>query len=150
MCQQEENCPYQVIRASGAVYIARCAVVEVIPWVIHQSQKNCTEEILTLHRGTEIFMDLISGVIKLAGSSAHCNDVASLCYKLGRKWYCSYPELRECHDPVMMPVDKVQIESLGMSDISLGKSIYTKKHHDEFAAFQGIQGICREYLAETV
>jgi hypothetical protein len=25
-------------------------------------------------------------------------------YKVGGKWYCSYPELKECHDPAMLPV----------------------------------------------
>jgi hypothetical protein len=116
--------------------------VEVIPWVIHWSQKNCIEEILALHRGSEIFMDLISEVI-------NAMMWPPFAISLVGSGTVGYPELRECHDPVMMPVDEVQIESLGMSDISLGKSIYTKKHHDEFAAFQDIQGICREYLAET-
>jgi hypothetical protein len=50
----------------------------------------------------------------------HSIDVASLTYKLGGKWYCSYPELRECHDPAMVPVDQVQIESLRMSYIEPG------------------------------
>jgi hypothetical protein len=35
----------------------------------------------------------------------------------------------------MLPVEEVQIESLRMSDIGLGKSIYTKKQLDEFAVF---------------
>jgi hypothetical protein len=65
------------------------------------------------------------------------------------KWYCSYPELIECHDPEMIPVD-VQIEGLRMNDISLSKSIYTKKQFDEFATFQDSQGTRRAYLAETV
>jgi hypothetical protein len=36
-----------------------------------------------------------------------------------------------------------------MNDIGLGKSIYTKKPLDEFAAFQDSQGTRRAYLAET-
>jgi hypothetical protein len=42
---------------------------------------------------------------------------------LGGKRYCSYPELGEFHDPIMLPVDEVQIESLRMNDLGLGKSI---------------------------
>jgi hypothetical protein len=65
-----------------------------------------------------------------------CNNVACPRYKLGGKWYCSYPELRESHDPAMLPVDEVQIESLRMNDLGLGKSMYTKKQSDKFAPFQ--------------
>jgi hypothetical protein len=49
----------------------------------------------------------------------------------------------------MLPVDEVQIESLRMSDIGLHKSIYSKKQHDEFTAFQDSQGMRRPYLVET-
>jgi hypothetical protein len=60
----------------------------------------------------------------------HCNDIAPPRYKVGGKWYCSYPELRECHDPAMLPVDEVKIEPVNMTDIGLGKSIYTKKQFE--------------------
>jgi hypothetical protein len=40
----------------------------------------------------------------------------------------------------MLPVDRVQIESLQMSDTGMGKSIYSKKQLEEFAVFQGSQG----------
>jgi hypothetical protein len=68
---------------------------------------------------------------------------------LGGKWYCRYPELRECHDPAMFPVDEVQIEGLHMNDIRLGKSIYIKKQLDKFATFQDNQRNRRAYLAKT-
>jgi hypothetical protein len=48
----------------------------------------------------------------------------------------------------MLPVDNVQMEILWMSDIGLGKIIYTKKL-EEFVAFQDSQGTCHAYLAET-
>jgi hypothetical protein len=63
----------------------------------------------------------------------HCNEIAPPRYKLGGKWYCSYPELRECHDPAMILVDEVQIEGVRINDIGLGKRINTKKQFDEFA-----------------
>ncbi len=55
------------------------------------------------------------------------------------KWHNSYPELRESHDPAMLSVDEVKIKPVEMNDIGLGKSIYTKKQLDEFAAFQDSQ-----------
>jgi hypothetical protein len=67
--------------------------------------ENCTEEIPVTVNGTDAFVDPIRYVIKSAGSPIHCNDVAPPRYKVGGKWYCSYPELKECHDPEMLPVD---------------------------------------------
>jgi hypothetical protein len=68
---------------------------------------------------------------------------------VGGKWYCSYPQLKECHDPAMLPVDEVRIDPLEVNDIGLGKSIYTRKQLDEFARFQDSQGTRKAYLAET-
>jgi hypothetical protein len=133
------------IKAGGAMFIARCAPVEVIP----RSHKNCKEEIPILSNGTEVFVDPISYVIKSAGSPVHCNDIAPPRYKVGGKWYCSYPELRECHDPAMLLVDEVKIDPVNVNNIGLRKSIYTKKQLEEFAAFQDGLGTCKAYLAET-
>jgi hypothetical protein len=91
--------------------------VEVLP----QSHKNCTEEIPVTVNGTEVFVHPISYVIKSAGSPIHCNDMAPPLYKMGGKWYCSYPELKECHDLSMLPVDEVRIDPVKVNNIGLGK-----------------------------
>jgi hypothetical protein len=39
----------------------------------------------------------------------------------------------------MLPVDEVKIDPVEVSDIGLGKSIYTKEQLDEFACFQDSQ-----------
>jgi hypothetical protein len=133
------------IKAGGAVYVTCCAPVEVLP----RSHKNCTEEIPITVNGMEAFVDPISYVIKSAGSPIHCNDVAPPRYKVEGKWYCSYPELKECHDPAMLPVDEVRIDSVTVNNMGLGKSIYTKEQLEEFAWFQDSQGTGKAYLAET-
>jgi hypothetical protein len=69
------------IKARGAVYVTRCAPVEVLP----HSHKNCTEEIPVTLNGTEAFVDPISYVIKSAGSPVHCNDIVPPRYKEGGK-----------------------------------------------------------------
>jgi hypothetical protein len=92
-------------------------------------------------------VDPISYVIKSAGSPIH--DVAPPRYKVGGKWFCSYPQLKECHDPAMLPVDEVRIDLVTVNNISLGKSIYTREQLEEFARFQDSQGTRKAYLAET-
>jgi hypothetical protein len=67
---------------------------------------------------------------------------------VGGKWYCSYPDLRECHDPAMLPVDEVKIDPVTVNNIGLGKSIYTKEQLEEFATFQDSQGTRKTYLAK--
>jgi hypothetical protein len=133
------------IKAGGAVYVTRCSLVE----VVQRSHRNCTEDIPVTVNGTDAVVDPISYVIKSAGSPIHCNDVAPPRYKVGGKWYCSYPELKKCHDPEMLPVDEVRIDPVKVNDIGLGKSIYTKEQLEEFARFQDSQGTRKAYLAET-
>jgi hypothetical protein len=133
------------IKARGAVYVTRCSPVKVLP----RSHRNCTEEILVTVNGTDAFVDPISYVIKSAGSPIHCNDVVPPRYKVGGKWYCSYPELKECHDPAMLPVDEVRIDPVMVNNIGFGKSIYTREQLKEFAWFQDSQGTRKVYLAET-
>jgi hypothetical protein len=134
------------IKAGGAVYVTRCSPVEVLP----RSHKNCTEEIPVTVNGTDAFVDPISYVIKSAGSPIHCNGVAPPRYKVGGKWYCSYPVLKKCHNPAMLPVNEVRIDPVKINNIGLGKSIYTKEQLVEFACFQDSQGTRKAYLAETV
>jgi hypothetical protein len=124
------------IKAGGVIYVT-------------SSHKNCTEEILVMLNGTEVFIDPRSYVIKSAGSPVYCNDIAPPRYNVGGKWYCSYPEVREYHDPAMLPADEVKIDPVNVNNIGLGKSIYRKKQLEEFAAFQDSQGTRKAYLAET-
>jgi hypothetical protein len=133
------------IKAGGAVYVTKCSPVEVVP----RAYGNCTEEIPVTFNGTDMFVDPISYVLKSAGSPIHCNDVAPPRYKVGGKWYCSYPELKECHDPAALPVGEVKIDPVEVGDVGLGKSLYTKAQLDEFARFQDSQGTRKAYLAET-
>jgi hypothetical protein len=122
------------IKAGGAVYITQGAPMEGLP----RSHKNCTEEILITVNGTEAFIDPISYVIKSAGSQIHCNDVAPPRYKVGGKWYCSYPELKECHDPSMLPVDEVRIDPVTVNNIR------TRKEHIHQGAAGRVRPIPRQ------
>ncbi len=43
----------------------------------------------------------------------------------------------------------MRIDPVAINNISLGKSIYTKEHLEEFARFLDSQGTRKAYLAET-
>jgi hypothetical protein len=56
--------------------------------------KECTNEIPVTFNTWEVFVDPISLVIKTAAALVRCNDLVPPRWKLGGKWYCSFPELR--------------------------------------------------------
>jgi hypothetical protein len=80
-------------------------------------------------------------------SPMHCDEVAPSSW--GGTWCCSYPEMQECHDPVMIAVDDVQIESIQLGDISLGKKRRHKKANGEIHNFSRQSGTRKEYFTET-
>jgi hypothetical protein len=72
-------------------------------------------------------------VIKTATSPVKCNDIALPRWKLGGKWYCSFPALRDCTEPSQLPVDLVKIIDGDNLGLGLGKSIFSKEQMEEFA-----------------
>jgi hypothetical protein len=111
------------IKAGGAVYVTRCSPVEVVPL----SHGNCKEEIPVTVNGTDAFVD----PHQLRHQERWVTNTLRRCgppkVQGGGKWYCSYLELKECHDPEMLPVDEVRIDPVQVNDIGLGKSIYTQQ-----------------------
>jgi hypothetical protein len=107
------------------------------------------EEIPAMLNRMEIFMEQISYVITSAGSPMHCNDVAPPRHKLGGKWYCTYPELRECHDPTMLSVDEVQTKRLRMNDLGLGKANIRRSSWMNLPQFKTVKEQDRGYLAKA-
>jgi hypothetical protein len=57
---------------------------KVCPWVVVLcSHKNCTEEVAVIYNRTEVFVDLISYVIKSACCPVHSKDISPPVYKPG-------------------------------------------------------------------
>ncbi len=94
-------------------------------------------------------MDPISLVIKTAAAPVRCNDIAPPRWKLGGKWYCSFPALRDCAEPAQLPVDPVKISDVNLLNLGLGRSIYSKEQMEDFARFQDSQNTRKAYLAEA-
>jgi hypothetical protein len=83
------------------MYVTKCQAVEVVP----RQHMEGTNDILVTFNSSEVFVDSISLVIK----TVRCNDIAPPRWKLGGKWYCSFPALRDCAEPSQLPVDPVKV-----------------------------------------
>jgi hypothetical protein len=86
---------HQVTRNGATVYVTRCQATEVLP----RTHTNCTNEIPAVLNGTNVFVDQISFVIKAAAAPVRCNDIA-----LNGRWYCAFPEIRDCAEPGRIPM----------------------------------------------
>ncbi len=73
---------HQVTRNGATVYMTRCQAAEVLP----RSHTNCTNEILAILNGTNVFVDPISFVIKAVAAPVRCNDVTPLRWRLNGRW----------------------------------------------------------------
>jgi hypothetical protein len=91
-----------------------------------------------------VFVDPISFVIKAAAAPVRCNDVAPPRWRLNRRWYCAFPEIRDCAEP-----RKIAINDIKVMNLELGRSIYSPAQLEEFARFQESQGTRCAFLAES-
>ena len=90
---------HQVTRNGATVYVTRCQAMEVLP----RTHTNCTNEIPAILNGMNTFLDPISFMIKAAAVPVRCNDVAPPRWRLNGRWYCDFPEIRDCTEPGRSP-----------------------------------------------
>jgi hypothetical protein len=134
-----------VTRNGATVYVTRCQAAEVLP----RTHTNCTNEIPAVMNGTDVFVDPISFVIKAAAAPVRCKDVAPPRWRLNGRWYCAFPEIRDCPEPGKIPMKPISIEDVKVLDLGLGRSICSPEQLEEFARFQESQGTRRAFLAES-
>jgi hypothetical protein len=125
--------------------VTRCQAAEVLP----RTHTNCTNEIPAILNGTNVFVDPISFVIKAAAAPVRCNDVAPPRWRLNGRWYCAFPEIRDCAEPGKIPMKPIAIDDIKVMNLGLGRSIYIPAQLEEFARFQESQGTRRAFLAES-
>ncbi len=90
-----------------------------------------------------MFVDPISFVIKAAAAPVRCNDVAPPRWRLNGRWYCAFPEIRDCVEPGRIPMKPIAIDDIKVMNLGLGWSIYSPAQPEEFARFQESQGTRR-------
>jgi hypothetical protein len=110
---------HQITRNGATVYITKCQAAEVVP----RQHMECTNEIPVTFNSSEVFVDPISLDIKKAAAPVRCKDITPPRWKLGGKWFCNFPALRDCAELSQLPVDPVKISDVYIMGLGLGKSI---------------------------
>jgi hypothetical protein len=87
------------VRSGGVVYVARCGMVV----VELRNHTVCTQEIPVVHRGEEVYVDPLSLVIRRSATPVKCRKGAPPRWKIGKDWFCGYPEVRPCNGPGPLP-----------------------------------------------
>ena len=96
-----------------------------------------------------MFVDPTSFVIKAAAVPVRCNDVAPPRWRLNGRWYCTFPEIRDCAEPGRIPMKPIAIDDIKIMNLGLGRSIHSPAQLEEFARFQESQGTRHAFLAES-
>jgi hypothetical protein len=63
----------------------------------------CTQEIPVVHQGKEVYVDPLSLVIQRSATPVKCKKKAPPRWKIGKEWFCGYPEIRPCNGPGPLP-----------------------------------------------
>ncbi len=117
--------------------------------VLPRTHTNCTNEIPGILNGTNVFVDPISFVINAAAAPVRCNDVAPPRWRLNGRWYCAFPEIRDCAEPGKIPMKPIAINDIQVMNLGLGRSIYSPGKLEELARFQESQETRRAFLTES-
>ena len=87
------------VKSGGVVYVARCGMVV----VELRNHTACTQEIPVVHQGKEVYVDPLSLVIQRSATPVKCKKKAPPRWKIGKEWFCGYPEIRPCNGPGPLP-----------------------------------------------
>jgi hypothetical protein len=127
---------HQVTRNGVTVYVTRCQATGVLP----RTHTNCTNEIPAILNGMGMFVDPIIFVTKATAALVRCNDITQLRWRLNGRWYCAFPEIRDCAETGRIHMKPIAIDDIKVMNLGLGRSIYSPAQLEEFACFQESQG----------
>jgi hypothetical protein len=88
-------------------------------------------------------------VIKATPALVRCNNIAPPRWRLNGRWYCAFPEIRDCAEPGRIPMKPITIDDIKVMNLGLSRRIYSPAQLEEFARFQESQGTRRAFLAES-
>jgi hypothetical protein len=123
------------VRSGGVVYVARCGMVV----VELRNHTACTQEIPVIRQGREVYVDPLSLVIRRSATPVKCERKTPPRWKIGKKWFCGYPEIRPCNGPGPVPghlrTNVQEVKKVASLDLEKEMEGYQqeKSDHDEFA-----------------
>ncbi len=79
--------------------MARCRMVV----VELRNHTTCTQEILVTHQGKDVYVEPLSLLIQRSATPVKCRRRTPPRWKIGKKWFCGYPEIRLCNGPGPLP-----------------------------------------------
>jgi hypothetical protein len=87
------------VRSGGAIYVARCGMVV----VELRNHTTCTQEIPVTYRGRDAYVEPLSLVIQRSATPVRCRRRTPPRWRIEKKWFCGYPEIRPCNGPGPLP-----------------------------------------------
>jgi hypothetical protein len=110
------------VNCNGAmVYVTWCQGTDVLP----RTHTNCINEIPAILNGTNVFADPISFVIKATPALVRRNNIAPPRWRLNGRWYCAFPEIRDCAEPGRIPMKPITIDDIKVMNLGLSRRIYS-------------------------
>jgi hypothetical protein len=88
-----------VVRSGGVIYVTRCGMVV----VELRNHTTCTQEIPVTYRGRDAYVEPLSLVIQRSATPVRCRRRTPPRWRIGKKWFCGYPEIRPCNGPGPLP-----------------------------------------------
>jgi hypothetical protein len=88
-----------VVRSGGVVYVARCGMVV----VELRNHTTSTQEIPVTYWGRDAYVEPLSLVIQRSPTPVKCRKRTPPRWRIGKKWFCGYPEIRPCNGPGLLP-----------------------------------------------
>lgn len=138
--------PGHVVYTAGATaYVSKCIPVQAVRVDYH----NCTEEVPVSVNGTKYFADPFTWVLREYPTVVPCSYIMPVRWRINRTWYCSYPSVSLCVEPMKLNV------SLGIDHVmpdftrGLGSGVFTPRQLEEHRLYQITQSSRRPVLAKV-
>ena len=68
-----------------------------------RNHTTCTQEIPVTYRGRDAYVEPLSLVIQRSATPVKCRKRTPPRWRIGKKWFCGYPEIRPCNGPGPLP-----------------------------------------------
>jgi hypothetical protein len=125
---------YLAVRSGGVVYVARCGMVV----VELRNHTVYTQEIPVTHQGREMYVEPLSLVVWRSATPVKCDRKTLPRWKIGKEWFCGYPEIRPCNSPGPLPghrrTNVPEVRKVASLDVEKEMEVYQQEEseHDEF------------------